>query len=345
MNGAIRPEAELHGHSLEQLDMHGISAQTILDALGAAFVVLDDRLAIASTNPAFCKLAGISADAALGHRILDVANGAWNSAGLEQRLTRTLDDAEEFADFQVESEMPGIGRRIYKLAARRIDAPAPRVLLTIDDVTAAVAADRHKDLLVAEMAHRIKNSLSVIGAFLTLEISRGLGPCRDGYRAMQTRLAAVASLYDLIARSNALGPLDMRAYLAGISNGLRASLLGHDSSIQIAVDAEPLAIGAEHAVSVGLLINELATNAIRHAFPQGPGRIVLWFRRRGDGVALTVQDDGIGLDAAAGPTQNAGLGMRFVEAFVQQLGGALTRTSGPTGTSVTVSLPASILAP
>jgi two-component sensor histidine kinase len=115
-------------------------------------------------------------------------------------------------------------------------------------VTAVVAADRHKDLLVAEMAHRIKNSLSVIGAFLSLEISRGLAPCRESYRAMQTRLAAVASLYDLIARSNAFGPVDMRTYLSGIGNGLRASLLGQDGAIQIAVDAEPLSIGADHAV-------------------------------------------------------------------------------------------------
>jgi signal transduction histidine kinase len=62
-------------------------------------------------------------------------------------------------------------------------------------------------------------------------------------------------------------------------------------------------------------------------------------------VALSVQDDGVGLDAAGEPQENAGLGMRFVDAFVQQLGGTLARASGWTGTTVTVSLPASILEP
>jgi len=347
MNGSLRRKAGTLGVFLDNLDMHGVSAQSVMDAVGAGMVVLDRKLTVRSVNRAFCALFSVTPEQALGRGLLELCGAGLNSPTVKSKLEALTLDAIPIENLMVEADLPGTGRRMFKLEGRRIDVPAEgadRILLTFADVSKAVAADLHKDLLAAEMAHRIKNSLSVLASFLTLEISRGPAACRESYRSMQTRLSAVASLYDMIARSNAHGPVDMRAYLCGIGAGLRASLIGQDGTIQIAVDAQPLAIEAGQAVSIGLLVNELATNAIKHAFPQGRGRIVLGFHRRAEEVTLTVQDDGIGIDAAAGGESNAALGMRFVEAFVQQLGGALTRASGRSGTTVSVRLPISILA-
>ncbi|GJE40850.1 Blue-light-activated histidine kinase 2 [Methylobacterium soli] len=203
--------------------------------------------------------------------------------------------------------------------------------------------ERHRDLLAAELAHRIKNSLQIITSFVSYEIRRAAAPCVEGYRAMQARIGAVAELYDVISRSATLGPVPMRPYLEGIAGSLRSSLLGMDARVAVEVEAEPLAIVADQAVTVGLIVNELATNAVKHAFPGGQGRIVLGFRRIDGEVALTVADDGIGLGGAAGGG-TSGLGSRFVDAFVRQVGGTLARATGKEGTTVTVRLPATILA-
>lgn len=361
-------KAGMLSFSLEDFDMQAISppaptdadrdavlkatgsaevARAIVDTIRDPLLVLDGELTIVMASRSFVRVFGDAADAVAGRKLGELKQGRWDRSALRVQLERLIQDAKPIEGFTVEDDFPGLGPRIFKLDARRIDPSADhsgRILLVFEDVTKAVAADRHKDLLAAELAHRIKNSLSVISGLLTLESRRGLSPCRERYQAMQTRLAAVASLYDLIARSNAFGPVDMRTYLTGIAGGLRASLLDREGTIEIAVDAEPLTINGDHAVSVGLLVNELVTNAIKHAFPLGRGRIVLGFHRREGELTLSVQDDGVGLDAVAGQSPEAGLGMRFVDAFVQQIGGRLLRDSAPTGTTVTVRLPVSILA-
>ena len=137
-----------------------------------------------------------------------------------------------------------------------------------EDATRETLLDRQRDVLAAELAHRIKNSLQVISSFVAYELRQAADPCLDGYRAMQARISAVAELYDVIARSSAFGPVEVDAYLEGIASSIRSSLLGEGSRIEIAVEAEPLTIIADHAVSLGLMVNELATNAIKYAFPR-----------------------------------------------------------------------------
>lgn len=180
-------------------------------------------------------------------------------------------------------------------------------------------------------------------SFVFYEIRRAAEPCVQGYQAMQTRISAVAQLYDVISRSATLGPVPMETYLNGIAGSLRASLLGEGSQIEVLVAAEPLAVGPDHAVTVGLIVNELATNAVKYAFPAGKGQIVLGFDRREGEVALTVSDNGMGLAGTSTGSVSSGLGSRFVDAFVRQIGGTLATSSGRTGTTFTVRMPASVL--
>src|SRR3546814_10497726 len=111
---------------------------------------------------------------------------------------------------------------------------------------------------------------------------------------METRISAIAQLYDLISRSAAFGPVQVGEYLEGIAETLSKSLLGDTPTIHIRVEAEPLAVAAEHAVTLGLIVNELATNAVKYAFPTGTGQIALGFGHRDGEVVLTVSDDGVG---------------------------------------------------
>ncbi len=256
-------------------------------------------------------------------------------------------DSAAFSGFEVEDDFPGLGHRIFKLNAREIYRAGNhvgRLLVAFEDVTEARLLERHRDILAAELAHRIKNSLQIIASFVAFELRDAPEPCVEGYQSMQTRIGAIAQLYDLISRSAAFGPVRVGDYLEGIAATLSSSLLGEASKIRIRVEAEPLAVPAEHAVTFGLIVNELATNAVKYAFPDGEGQIVLGFGHRDGEVVLTVSDDGIGLAAASTGSTGSNLGSRFVDAFTRQLGGKLAKASGTGGSTFTVRLPSSILA-
>ena len=112
---------------------------------------------------------------------------------------------------------------------------------------------------------------------------------------MQARIGAIAQLYDLISQSSRGRTIAVDAYLREIAKTMSASLLGNTSGITIEVKAEALDIDPDRAVPFGLLVNELATNAIKHAFPDGTGRVVLSVEQVGDQIELTVADDGVGM--------------------------------------------------
>jgi two-component sensor histidine kinase len=321
-------------------------AQNIVDTVRDPLVILEQDMTVISASRAFLRMFEVEAEAVVGRSLYDLAQGQWKVGRLQDLLGRVVPDDTAIDGFEVEDTFPGLGRRVFKLNARKIFRPGnhvTRLLMVFEDVTEARMVERHRDLLAAELAHRIKNSLQIITSFVSYEMRRAAEPCVEGYRAMQARIGAVAQLYDVISRSATLGPVPMGPYLKGIAESLRSSLLGDDARIEVEVNAEDLSIVADHAVTVGLIVNELATNAVKHAFPNRQGRIVLGFARRDSEVVLTVSDNGAGLAPAAG-SGSSGLGSRFVDAFVRQVGGTMATATAKDGTTFTVRLPASILA-
>ena len=319
-------------------------AQNIVDTIRDPLVILESDMTVVTASRAFLRLFDASADRVVGRSLRSLGQGQWDVTALTRLLDRVLPDNQAVDDFLLEDEFPGLGRRVFKINARKIFRPGnhvTRLLVVFEDATDAILLDRHREMLAGELAHRIKNNLQVISAFVAFELRRAAEPCRNGYRAMQTRIGAVAELYDVIAHSSALGPVSMPDYLDGIAKSIRSSLLDVDSDIRIHIDAEPLSIQSDHAVPLGLIVNELSTNAIKHAFPAGKGELTMGFRLRDGEAVMTVHDNGVGITPAG---ESSGLGSRFVDAFVKQIGGTMAVGSGSNGTTVTVRLPKSILA-
>jgi two-component sensor histidine kinase len=163
---------------------------------------------------------------------------------------------------------------------------------------------------------------------------------------MQARIGAIAQLYDLISQTSRGRTIAVDAYLREIAKAMSASLLGNTLGIEIEVKAEPLEIEPERAVPFGLLVNELTTNAIKHAFPEGKGHIMLCVEQVGDQIELVVADDGVGMkdkDSAKGPEKR---GSDYVAIFVRQLGGTIVPSASEgTGTIVRIRLPLLLVPP
>jgi PAS domain S-box-containing protein len=208
------------------------------------------------------------------------------------------------------------------------------------DVTDRKQRERDAVSLTNEISHRIKNNLQVIVGLIAYEAKWTAAPCVQGYKAMQARIGAIAQLYDLISQSSRGRTIAVDAYLREIAKTMSASLLGNTSGIKIEVKGEPLEIDPDRAVPFGLLVNELATNAIKHAFPHGTGHIMLCVEQVGDQIELVVADDGVGLkdkESTKGPEKR---GSDYVAIFVRQLGGMIVPSvSEGTGTTVRIRLP------
>jgi PAS domain S-box-containing protein len=214
------------------------------------------------------------------------------------------------------------------------------VFASARDVTEQKQRERDALSLTNEISHRIKNNLQVIVGLITYEAKWTAAPCVQGYKTMQTRIGAIAQLYDLISQTSRGQTVAVDAYLREIARTMTASLLGNMSGISIEVEGEKLEIDPDRAVPFGLLVNELTTNAIKHAFPGGSGHIKLSVERIGDQIELVVSDDGVGMkdkDMMKGAEKR---GSNYVAIFVRQLGGAIVPSKQEaTGTTVRIRLP------
>ena len=196
-----------------------------------------------------------------------------------------------------------------------------------------------------QFSHRIKNNLQIVVGLIGYEARLTGAPSVQGYKAMQARIGAIAELYDLISHAGRGGTIMVDSYLRQIAKTMSATLLSADSDIKIEVDAETLAIDPDRAMPFGLLVNELGTNAIKHAFPDGVGRVVLRVTKRGDSVELSVSDNGIGLQDREAAKEPGKRGADYIAIFVRQLGGTVTMNSAVgTGTTVKINLPAFLMA-
>ncbi|MCX7308388.1 MAG: PAS domain S-box protein [Afipia sp.] len=220
------------------------------------------------------------------------------------------------------------------------------VFASARDVTDRKQREQDALSLTNEISHRIKNNLQVIVGLIGYEAKRTAAPCVQGYKTMQTRIFAIAQLYDLISQSSRGRTVAVDAYLREIAKAMSASLLGDMSGIKIEVTGEKLEIDPERAVPFGLLVNELTTNAIKHAFPHGSGTIRLCVEQVGDQIELVVADDGVGTKGKDLAKSNEKRGSSYVTIFVRQLGGTIVPSKqDATGTTVRVRLPLLLVPP
>ena len=180
-------------------------------------------------------------------------------------------------------------------------------------------AVRLRDLLLRESHHRLKNHLTLLGSFLRMQERQIDDPAAlAALRAAQGRMMAIAATYDLMHEAGAA-----EVSLDGMLERLARALPEREgSAASMDTDLAPVSVPADVAVKLGLVVNELATHALRHGPPGGRVRIVL--RAQGDGLVLLVSDEGPGQPEGA-----KGLGMTIAEGLARALGARLGRLPPP----------------
>ena len=334
-----------------------ILALAIVNTIPEPFLILDEAFHVLSASRSFYEIFKVEPADTQGCLLFALGDGQWNIPALRHLLETIIPDRVAMDNFEVEHDFVGVGHRIMLLNARKVvyeDSSAITILLAFHDVTArrAIELERstlleqtrdllaQKQVLLQEMQHRVANSLQIIASILLLK-ARAVSSeeTRGHLNDAHQRVMSVAAVQQYLHGTESVDQVEVSAYLAKLCAGLASSMVGEAGSIAIESVSDNHMVESSTAVSLGLIVTELVINALKHAFPGGkPGaRIMATYESDGSDWKLTVSDNGIGYDAAAHPSGDAGLGTTIVQALAKQLGAQVDVDSGTSGlrTSIT----------
>jgi len=196
-----------------------------------------------------------------------------------------------------------------------------------------------KTVMLKEIHHRVKNNMQVISSLMSLQLGSSNEPMiQEALKESQSRIRSMALVHEILYRSDNFAAVGFRDYLEQLVR--QVSHANQKPNVTMHLDGAPLTLSLDQAIPAGLLMNELLTNAIKHAFPDNAaGSITISTRQMEDGlVELSVADTGKGLPADFDITQSTTLGLRLVSSLSTQLGGTLSVKSGE-GTTFAVQFP------
>jgi two-component sensor histidine kinase len=193
------------------------------------------------------------------------------------------------------------------------------------------AALMQRELLLKELNHRVKNNLQMVSSLLNLQAARMSDPAvKEQFRKAIDRVQAVGDIHARLYQGEQLGRIEFDEYLRDLCGRLRESMLD-GKSVALNVETEPVVLDIDRAIPLGLIVNELITNSIKHAFPSGgKGTISVHLTNgeAGETLRLMIGDDGQGVTRKNGDDRE-GLGIRLVEGLMQQVGGQMKLKDEP----------------
>lgn len=303
-------------------------------------------MTVIAASESFCRAFEIEPTSAPGLTLSSLGNGEWDAPQLRSLLRTTVAGNAEIGAYEMDLEREGHDARRLVLNARRLDyagASEVRVVLAVIDVTEARLAERVKDdllrekaILLQELQHRVANSLQIVASVLMLSARRVQSEeTRIHLHDAHQRVMSVASVQRQLSVSS-LSDVALRGYFNELCESLGASMIRNRKRLSIEVQADESLVRPDVAVSLGLIVTELVINALKHAFPrQRGGKIVVEFRSKGAGWALSVGDNGVGLQEGTFASQ-PGLGTNIVEALAKQLKAKVVIASSAPGTTVSI---------
>ncbi|MCA9909263.1 MAG: PAS domain S-box protein [Anaerolineae bacterium] len=336
-NARLYYELQLHSQDLAQaVELRTLELQktterveTILDNSPDAILLLNENLEIELFNPVASSMFGYTAEEFVGktldslilpdqmssmRELLDECHANNQSRGINF-IARRNDDKTFDA---------GIA-----LATIREYGTITGLVCIIRDITDQVKSEekikaslREKEVLLQEIHHRVKNNMQVISSLIALQS----GYTNDDrvhqmFRESQSRIRSMALVHEQLYRSHDLARIDFSKYIHELTTNLMRSYPNSAGRIQLDVEAETIFLDIDTAIPCGLIINELVSNALKHAFPNNrAGNIHIQFKASDTNQrTLIVRDDGVGFPDGLNVYRTETLGMQLVTSLTSQL--------------------------
>lgn len=206
------------------------------------------------------------------------------------------------------------------------------------EISAAVA---EKEVLVQEIHHRVKNNLQLVSSLLAWQSSRSTDPALvEVLTGSQARIRSMALVHEILYRADNLAQVRLDTYLAELLQSIHSSLNSGQQPVELTAELDAVVMEAKDASAFGLLVNELVTNAYKHAFGrQASGRLLITLCKKKCpyGFQLRVIDNGAGLPDHGLVAKPESLGIHLVTSLAKQLKASVTATAHhPSGTCIEV---------
>ena len=282
----------------------------LVETIREGLPVLGPDLTIRFANRSFCQTFAVTPEDTVGRKLYELGNGQWDIPKLRTALETIISGRKTVEAFEVDQFFPSIGRRVMMLNARKVYRPRNKIqqiLLAIEDVSERVRLEREHaiaheriGMLMQELTHRVKNSLQSIAAMVMIEARiHKSGEGKAALERVSHRIDALGQLYAKLSKSDTVEAVDAATYLDDLCRDLVASVDREgDRAIVLKTDIESVLLPTDRAIPIGLIVNELVTNAVKYAFPgKSNGTITVVLKREPGELLLTVADDGKGVDA------------------------------------------------
>lgn len=229
------------------------------------------------------------------------------------------------------------------------------VIVTLLDFTEIKSAERklqlslnEKEVMLKEIHHRVKNNLQVISSLLSMQSDYVQDKqSLSVFIESQNRLRTMSMIHEELYQSENLGKIQYSVYIEKLLNQL-FQVYGKSDSVVLVTLLEPLDITVNRAIPIGLIINELVSNSLKYAFPEGrsiPNKpeLRVSFSKSGENLEMRVEDNGIGMPFGFDLKDSNSLGLKLVNILVRQLGGKIDFSSdSKKGTQFKIHIPLSI---
>lgn len=200
---------------------------------------------------------------------------------------------------------------------------------------------REKELILREVHHRVKNNMGTISSLLSLQADivrdeQAAAALNDAHNRVQS----MALIYDRLYRSGDIDTLDVPMYLTELIDDISRTYIADTRRIIVEKRISPVPVEMKHGLSLGIILNELVTNALKYAFPENrSGTVTVALQVVSDEAAeFSVKDDGIGMQGDIDMQNPPGFGLLLVSILVKQINGTIT-LSGDRGTEFRIRFP------
>ena len=300
-------------------------ANAILETMREPLLILDKDLRVLSANKSFYRTFRVQMSDVENRLIYELGSHQWDIPKLRELLEDILPKKAYFENLEVPFCSPKIGHRIMLLNGRQIVMHGKKkemLLLAMEDITerkndaGRIAVSlREKDTLLKELHHRVNNNMQLISSLLKLHLKyENNENMATILRESQGRIRSIALVHEKIFRTEDYTSVNLHDYVTDLVNGLIDSYAIERTRITPVINVQEVLLKMERAVTCGLIINELVSNAFKYAFPGNrKGKITVSLRKiKKDTIELMVGDDGIGFPENADLKNSATLGLKLV---------------------------------
>lgn len=312
---------------LESEDRFARSIQ--YSAIGFALVDLQGRWL--RVNPMLCEILGRSEPELLAVTFQDITHPSDLQTDLE--LMQGL-LAGESSHYHMEKRyLQKDGSPVWCLLSvslvRSVDGDPRYFVSQVQDISQRKAAEaetqqslREKEMLLREIHHRVKNNLQIVSSILRLARTKLTEPAhQELFDECQGRIRSMGLIHEQLYRAEALGRIDFAEHLRQLCQ-LARQMWGSASKVELALELEMVWLDLDTAVPLGLIANEVISNAFKHAFPGGrAGKVSIALQTHADLLSLTIRDNGVGLGKSFDLGRSNSLGMRIVTSLARQIRG------------------------